>query len=97
MLMAGRLVGKVDSRLLVGIGVTLMGVSLWMMTGFAIARLLPFQTIAGLPAQVFLGQIGGAELGPTLMLQAFWVLVLTTIGLLMSGSMRKPYSPRSTG
>src|SRR4029079_4328855 len=30
MLMAGRLVGKVDSRLLVGIGVTLMGVSLWM-------------------------------------------------------------------
>lgn len=36
MLLAGRLVGKVDSRLLVGIGVTLMGVSLWMMTGFAI-------------------------------------------------------------
>ena len=36
MLMAGRLVGKIDSRLLVGIGVTLMGVSLWMMTGFAI-------------------------------------------------------------
>ena len=35
MLVAGRLVGKVDSRLLVGIGVTLMGVSLWMMTGFA--------------------------------------------------------------
>ena len=36
MIMAGRLVGKVDSRLLVGIGVTCMGVSLWMMTGFAI-------------------------------------------------------------
>jgi DHA2 family multidrug resistance protein len=36
MIMAGRLVGKIDSRLLVGIGVTLMGVSLWMMTGFAI-------------------------------------------------------------
>jgi DHA2 family multidrug resistance protein len=36
MLMAGRLTGKIDSRLLVGIGVTLMGVSLWMMTGFAI-------------------------------------------------------------
>ena len=36
MLMAGRLVGKVDSRLLVGIGVTLMGISLWMMTGFAL-------------------------------------------------------------
>ena len=36
MLMAGRLVGKIDSRLLVGIGVVLMGVSLYMMTGFAI-------------------------------------------------------------
>src|SRR5438067_2095196 len=36
MLMAGRLVGNVDSRLLVGIGVALMGVSLYMMTGFAI-------------------------------------------------------------
>src|SRR5439155_7555288 len=36
MLLAGRLVGKIDSRLLVGIGVALMGVSLWMMTGFAI-------------------------------------------------------------
>ena len=36
MLLAGRLVGKVDSRLLVGIGVVLMGVSLCMMTGFAI-------------------------------------------------------------
>jgi DHA2 family multidrug resistance protein len=36
MLMAGRLVGKIDSRLLVGIGVVLMGVSLWMMTGFAL-------------------------------------------------------------
>ena len=36
MLLAGRLVGRMDSRLLVGIGVTLMGVSLYMMTGFAI-------------------------------------------------------------
>jgi DHA2 family multidrug resistance protein len=36
MLMAGRLTGKFDSRLLVGIGVVLMGVSLYMMTGFAI-------------------------------------------------------------
>jgi DHA2 family multidrug resistance protein len=36
MLLAGRLVGKIDSRLLVGIGVILMGVSLDMMTGFAI-------------------------------------------------------------
>ena len=36
MLIAGRLTGKVDARLLVGIGVLLMGVSLYMMTGFAI-------------------------------------------------------------
>jgi DHA2 family multidrug resistance protein len=36
MLLAGHLVGKIDSRLLVGIGVVLMGVSLHMMTGFAI-------------------------------------------------------------
>ncbi|MEO6224647.1 MAG: DHA2 family efflux MFS transporter permease subunit [Sphingomicrobium sp.] len=36
MLLAGRLVGKIDARLLVGIGVVLMGTSLYMMTGFAI-------------------------------------------------------------
>ena len=36
MLLAGRLVGKFDARLLVGIGVVLMGTSLWMMTGFAL-------------------------------------------------------------
>jgi DHA2 family multidrug resistance protein len=36
MLMAGRLTGKFDARVLVGIGVVLMGVSLYMMTGFAI-------------------------------------------------------------
>ena len=36
MLIAGRLTGKIDARLLVGIGVVLMGVSLYMMTGFAI-------------------------------------------------------------
>jgi len=36
MLIAGRLTGKIDARLLVGIGVILMGVSLYMMTGFAI-------------------------------------------------------------
>jgi DHA2 family multidrug resistance protein len=36
MLVAGRLTGKMDARLLVGVGVLLMGVSLYMMTGFAI-------------------------------------------------------------
>jgi DHA2 family multidrug resistance protein len=36
MLLAGRLTGRIDARLLVGIGVALMGISLWMMTGFAL-------------------------------------------------------------
>ncbi|WP_240913843.1 MFS transporter [Sphingomonas sp. HDW15A] len=36
MLLAGRLVGRIDSRLLVGIGIALMALSLWMMTGFAL-------------------------------------------------------------
>jgi ABC-2 type transport system permease protein len=49
----------------------------------AVARALPFQAITGLPAQVFLGQIAGVGLLSTLLLQAFWVLVLGAIGLLM--------------
>jgi DHA2 family multidrug resistance protein len=36
MLLAGRLIGRVDMRLLVAIGISLMGASLWMMTGFAL-------------------------------------------------------------
>src|SRR5690349_4912974 len=36
MLIAGRMTGKIDARLMVGLGVVLMGVSLYMMTGFAI-------------------------------------------------------------
>jgi len=36
MLVAGRLTGKMDARILVGLGVVLMGVSLYMMTGFAL-------------------------------------------------------------
>jgi DHA2 family multidrug resistance protein len=36
MLLAGRLTGRIDARLLVGLGVVLMGTSLWMMTGFAL-------------------------------------------------------------
>lgn len=36
MLVAGRLVGKLDSRLLVVGGISLMAASLWMMTGFAL-------------------------------------------------------------
>src|SRR3954453_8742692 len=36
MLIAGRMTGRIDARLLVGIGVVFMGLSLYMMTGFAI-------------------------------------------------------------
>ena len=38
MLVAGRLTGKIDARILVGIGVCFMGISLWMMTGFALVQ-----------------------------------------------------------
>jgi DHA2 family multidrug resistance protein len=38
MLVAGRLVGKIDARILVGLGVVLMGFSLQMMTGFALVQ-----------------------------------------------------------
>jgi DHA2 family multidrug resistance protein len=38
MLIAGRMTGKIDARILVGIGVLLMGTSLYMMTGFAIEQ-----------------------------------------------------------
>ncbi len=36
MLLAGRLTGRIDARILVAIGVVLMGISLWLMTGFAL-------------------------------------------------------------
>lgn len=49
----------------------------------AVARVLPFQAMSGLPAQVLLGQITGAELVQTLLLQAFWVVVLTSMALLV--------------
>jgi ABC-2 type transport system permease protein len=56
----------------------------------ALARLLPFQAITGLPAQVFLGQISGASLPPTLLLQAFWALALSGLAALaLRAAMRK--------
>lgn len=36
MLMAGRLIGRVDARLLIFTGMSLMGVSLWQMSGFSL-------------------------------------------------------------
>jgi ABC-2 type transport system permease protein len=46
-----------------------------------LARALPFQTMTGLPAQVFLGQISGGAIAETLLLQLGWAVVLTGIGL----------------
>jgi ABC-2 type transport system permease protein len=56
----------------------------------ALAALLPFQAITGLPAQVFLGQISGAELARTLLLQLFWAVVLGGLAwLALQVAMRK--------
>jgi ABC-2 type transport system permease protein len=56
----------------------------------AVARALPFQAMAGLPAQVFLGQLRGAALLQALLLQAFWALALTALALVVQrAAMRK--------
>lgn len=52
----------------------------------ALARALPFQAMTGLPAQVFLGQVTGSALAQTLLLQLFWAIVLTAIGLAVQGA-----------
>lgn len=49
----------------------------------ALARALPFQAITGLPAQIFLGQIAGADLAGVLLLQLGWTAALVAIGLLV--------------
>jgi len=48
-----------------------------------IARVLPFQAISGLPAQIFLGQLSGATLAQALLLQLFWCFVMVAAGLLL--------------
>lgn len=56
----------------------------------AVARALPFQAMAGLPGQVFLGQIKGADLARALLLQAFWGAALIGLALLAQrAAMRK--------
>jgi ABC-2 type transport system permease protein len=42
----------------------------------AVAHALPFQAITSLPAQIFLGQIRGADVIATLLLQIGWAIVL---------------------
>jgi len=48
-----------------------------------IARLLPFQAISGLPAQILLGQLTGLALIQALLLQLFWCVTLVSAGLLL--------------
>ena len=56
----------------------------------AIARVLPFQGISGLPAEIFLGQLSGAALAQALLLQLFWCFVLVATGvLLLRAAVRK--------
>jgi ABC-2 type transport system permease protein len=56
----------------------------------ALARLLPFQAIAGLPAEVFLGHIDGIALTQALLLQLFWALALGGLAwLALRMAMRK--------
>jgi len=56
----------------------------------AIAQVLPFQAISGLPAQIFLGQLTGAALAQALLLQLFWCITMVAAGtLLLRAAMRK--------
>ena len=56
----------------------------------AIAQLLPFQAITGLPAKIFLGQLTGVALLQTLLLQLFWAMVLGfCAALMLRSAMRK--------
>jgi DHA2 family multidrug resistance protein len=57
MLAAGRLTGKFDARYLVGLGVVLMGVSLYMMTGFALDQPSKPVIISGVVQGLGLGLI----------------------------------------
>jgi DHA2 family multidrug resistance protein len=57
MLLAGRLVGKFDARVLVGLGVILMGASLWMMTGFALDQPSRPVIVSGVVQGLGLGMI----------------------------------------
>jgi DHA2 family multidrug resistance protein len=57
MLAAGRLTNKFDARLLVGLGVLLMGISLWMMTGFALDQPSKPVVVSGVVQGLGLGLI----------------------------------------
>ena len=49
----------------------------------AVARALPFQSITGVPAQIFLGQLRGPALAQALFIQVLWAIALIGLGLLL--------------
>lgn len=48
-----------------------------------ILRLLPFQTIASIPLQFYLGKIPDSEIASAFLLQLFWLVMLTILGKLL--------------
>ncbi|URD62109.1 DHA2 family efflux MFS transporter permease subunit [Sphingomonas sp. KRR8] len=57
MLLAGKLIGKVDMRFVIATGIALMGISLWMMTGFALDQPAKPVILSGLVQGLGLGLI----------------------------------------
>jgi ABC-2 type transport system permease protein len=56
----------------------------------ALVHALPFESITGLPAQIFLGQLAPAQLAQALATQAAWAVALTALGLAaQAAAMRK--------
>jgi ABC-2 type transport system permease protein len=56
----------------------------------ALVRALPFESITGLPAQIFLGQLAPGQLARTLATQAAWAVALTALGLaVQAAAMRR--------
>ncbi len=56
----------------------------------SIASFLPFQAVAGLPIEIFLGKLQGVHLAQALALQACWAIILTSMALVqMRAAMRK--------
>lgn len=52
----------------------------WLAT---LAHRLPFEGTSGLPAQIFLGTITGAQVGGALLTQVCWALAMTALALLV--------------
>jgi ABC-2 type transport system permease protein len=56
----------------------------------ALVRALPFESITGLPAQIFLGQLAPEQIMRALLTQAVWAVAITGLGLaVQAAAMRK--------